>query len=584
MRRHALPRPNFKALLGALLAVGAASCAADQEATRPDPAPAAATTTSSSAAGPAAWSKLTAAEWNERLARYARPELTADLSKLPESERAALMEIIEASKLLEPIFDRQAWAKNPELLAALEKEEAPEAKLALEYVRVHRGPWDRQEHFAPFAVDFPRPPGAGFYPEDLTKEELKAWLEAHPEDREAFEGLFTIIRRDGDRLVAIPYSEAYAEWLKPAAERLRAAAKLTKNASLAKFLNSRADAFLSDDYYQSDKDWMDLDGLVEVIIGPYEVYEDNLFAYKASFESFVTVSDPEASKQLARFKELLPAMEQNLPVPDEVKAPRGAESPIRVVDLVFTAGDARKSVQTIAFNLPNDERVRAEKGAKKVLLRNAIQTKFDTIMRPIGERILVDDQLQYLSGDAFFHEVLFHELSHSLGPAFTEKDGKKVEVRIALENTYSAIEEAKADVMGAYNILFLIEKGELPEEMREKLLVSYFAGLFRSVRFGVSEAHGQGAAMQINRMLEAGGATFDDGAGRFRVDLAKLEQGITELVRELCMLQHAGDKAAAEALLAKYGVMSPPMEKALAKLDGIPVDIRPVFPVAGETR
>lgn len=579
---------------GALCAlVGVTACSSEKAATKPDPAPRAET---ESAAAPApasesapaeakqpAWAKVSAEAWSERIARYARPALSADVSQLPESEKAALMEIIEASKLLEPIFDRQAWAKNPELFAALEKVGAEEAKLALEYARIHRGPWDRQQHFEPFAVDFPRPEGAGFYPDDVTKEEIKAWLEAHPEDKERFEGLFTVIRRDGDKLVAVPYSEAYAEWLKPAAEKLRAAAKLTKNESLAKFLNSRADAFLSDDYYQSDKDWMDLDSVVEVTIGPYEVYEDNLFAYKASFESFVTVSDPTASKQLARFKKLLPAMEKNLPVPDKVKTKRGAESPIRVVDLVFTAGDARKSVQTIAFNLPNDERVRTEKGAKKVLLRNAIQTKFDTIMKPIGERILVEDQLQHLSGDAFFHEVLFHELSHSLGPAFTTKDGKKVEVRFALENTYSAIEEAKADVMGAYNILFMIKKKELPKDMREKLLVSYFAGLFRSVRFGVSEAHGQGAAMQINRMLESGGASFDEATGKFTVDLAKLEKGISDLVRDLVMLQHEGDKAAADALLAKYGVMSPPMEKALSSLGGIPVDIRPVFPVAGET-
>ncbi len=573
----------------AVATLTASACASDKNATKAaDPGPATTTAPAPAAAEQRpAWARIDEGAWKERLSRYARVELTADISKLPESEKAALQEIIEASRLLDPVFDRQAWAGNPELFAALSKaaegEDAAVAKLALEYARMHRGPWDRQQHHEPFAVDFPHPPGAGFYPEDITKEQLQAYVAAHPEQKAAIEGLFTVVSRAGDELVTVPYSEAYAEWLKPAAEKLKAAAKLTKNKSLAKFLNSRADAFLSDDYYQSDKDWMDTDSLVEVTIGPYEVYEDGLFAYKAAFESFVTVTDPEASKKLARYKELLPAMEQHLPIPKHMKVKRGAESPIRVVDLVFTSGDARKSVQTIAFNLPNDERVRAEKGAKKVLLRNAIETKFDTIMKPIGERILAADQLQHLSGEAFFNEVLFHELSHSLGPAFTEKDGKKVDVRIALEETYSAIEEAKADVMGAYNILFLIEKKELPKALREKLLVSYFAGLFRSVRFGVAEAHGQGAALQINRMLEAGGATFDEKTGRFHVDLPKLEKAVETLVTDLCVLQHNGDKAAAEALLAKYGVMTPPMEKALAGLDGIPVDINPVFPLAGES-
>jgi hypothetical protein len=274
-------------------------------------------------------------------------------------------------------------------------------------------------------------------------------------------------------------------------------------------------------------------------------------------------------------------MEANLPLPAEVHPKRGGESPIRVVDLVYTAGDARKSVQTIAFNLPNDERVRAEKGAKKVLLRNIIETKFDVIMRPIGERILAPAQTKYLSSEAFFNETLFHELSHSLGPAFVKNEGK-VETRKALGASHAAIEEAKADVAGAYNILYLTKRGEFPPEMREKLLASYFAGLFRSTRFGVAEAHGQGAAMQINRYLEEGGATFDATSGRFTVDFAKLEASIGKLVHDLCMLEHEGDKAAADAMLAKYGTMSDPMKRALASLGDTPVDVRPSYPLAGE--
>jgi hypothetical protein len=389
-----------------------------------------------------------------------------------------------------------------------------------------------------------------------------------------------VVVRDGDKLKAIPYGRAYAEWLAPAAARLLEAAALTQNKSLKAYLTSRAAAFASDEYRQSDKDWMDLDARVEPTMGPYETYEDDLLGRKASFEAFVTVSDPAASAKLARYKKLLPDMERNLPIPAGAHGKRGGDSPIRVVDLVYSSGDARKSVQTIAFNLPNDEVVRKEKGAKKVLLRNLIETKFDRIMRPLGEKILDPSQVPLLSADSFFDETLFHELSHSLGPAFV-KDTHN-EVRTALESSASAIEECKADVMGAFNILYLIKRGELPKDLHDKLLVSYFAGLFRSTRFGVAEAHGQGAALQINRYLEEGAATVDPTTKKLTVDLPKLEASIGKLVHDLCVLQWNGDKAGVTAMLTKYGVMSDTMTAALSGLDAIPVDVNPIYPVAGE--
>jgi hypothetical protein len=326
---------------------------------------------------------------------------------------------------------------------------------------------------------------------------------------------------------------------------------------------------------------MDLDSPVEITIGPYETYEDELLGLKAAFEAFVTVSDPRASAELEKFKKYLPEMERHLPIPDNIKTKRGAASPIRVVDLVFSAGDARKSVQTIAFNLPNDEKVRAEKGAKKVLLRNLINTKFNAILRPIGQRVLTGTQTTLLDDKAFFQQVLFHELSHSLGPAFTTKDGKKVDVRLALGAAYSPLEEAKADVMGVYNVLFMIEKGEIAADTRDRMLVSYFAGLFRSARFGVAEAHGKGAALQINRLVEAGAATVGSD-GKYTVDLTRIEAAVSDLVRDICVLQHDGDAAAADAFLAKYGALSKDTENVLAKLGSIPVDILPRYPLAGE--
>ncbi len=325
----------------------------------------------------------------DKVKQFAPVKLTTDVSKLPASEKAALDKLIAAAKLMDPLFLRQAYAGNASLRGRLAADNSAEGKAKLAYFDIMRGPWDRQDHFKPFAIDIPRPKGAGFYPEDLTADELKAYTAAHPDEKAKLESERTVVSRDGSKLVATPYSEAHAEWLKPSAALLLEASKATADKNLKTFLTARAAAFGSNDYYASDKAWMDLDGAVEITIGPYETYEDDLLGRKASFEAFVTVADPAASAKLAKYKKLLPAMEAHLPIPKEIQTKRGAASPIRVVDVVFTAGDARKSVQTVAFNLPNDERVRKEKGAKKVLLRNLIEKKFDVILRPIAERVVV---------------------------------------------------------------------------------------------------------------------------------------------------------------------------------------------------
>jgi hypothetical protein len=559
----------------AIVACGAEAPPPAQPVIPPPPPPVAST------AAPTAPSAPDDGALRAKLAQFVPVALTADISSLPDAEKQALARIIAAARLMDPIFDRQAWAGNPAQRAHLAQDVTDHGKLVLAYFDLMRGPWDQQDHFKPFATDGARPPGAGFYPEDLTADAFKAQVAAHPEQKDALESLTTVVGRDGDKLTTTPYSRAYAEWLQPAAALLAEAASLTQNKSLKTFLTSRAAAFASDEYRQSDKDWMDLDARVEPTIGPYETYTDDLMGQKASFEAFVTVSDPAASAKLVRYKTLLPDMERNLPIPAGAHGKRGGDSPIRVVDLVFSSGDARKSVQTIAFNLPNDEVVRKEKGAKKVLLRNLIETKFDRIMRPLAEKVLDPSQLSLLSAESFFDETLFHELSHSLGPAFV-KDSKTREVRVALEASFTPIEECKADVMGAYNILYLVKRGELPKDLHDKLLVSYFAGLFRSTRFGVAEAHGQGAALQINRYLEEGAAKLDPTTKKLTVDLVKLEASIGKLVHDLCVLQWNGDKPGADALLAKYGVMSDAMSTVMAGLDGIPVDVNPSYPVAGE--
>ncbi len=523
----------------------------------------------------------------QRVEAFAPVALEADLSELPERERAALDKLIEAARHLDPIFDVQAYQGNPKLREALAADTSPEGKAKLRLFDIMRGPWDRQEHHRPFATDVERPPGGGFYPADLKAEEFRAWVDAHPADRAAFESLTTVIRRQADDLVALPYSQVYAEHLEPAAEAMREAAKLTSNRSLKKFLKSRAKALLSDDYFQSDKDWMDLDAPIEVTIGPYETYEDELLGLKGAFEAFVTISDEEASADLERFKARLADMEQHLPIDDSLKGTRGLESPIRVVDLVFSSGDARKSVQTIAFNLPNDERVRAEKGAKKVLLRNLIAAKFDSIMRPIGERALAEEHAADLNADAFFHQVLFHELSHSLGPAYLARTGadgaeEKVELRVALGPAYSPLEEAKADVMGVYNLLYMIDEGELPAELRRPVMISYVAGLLRSLRFGTAEAHGKGAAVQLLYFAQSKAITHDVETNRLRVHVDALEPAIKSLTTEIVNLQALGSQPRAEAWMGRFVVLPPELQRIVDGLDDLPIDVRPIYPIAGE--
>jgi hypothetical protein len=322
---------------------------------------------------------------------------------------------------------------------------------------------------------------------------------------------------------------------------------------------------------------MDLDAPVEVTIGPYETYEDGLFGYKAAFESFVTVALPAESAALERYEAQLPWLERNLPIPDEHKNfERGAESPIRVVDEVFTAGDARAGVATLAFNLPNDERVREAKGSKKVLLRNVMRAKYDQILEPIARAVLPADVQDRLAFGAYFDFVLHHELAHGLGPGRIVVDGRETEVRLELKDLYSTLEEAKADVLGVYDVLALVERGEMDAGLRRTLPTTYLAGLFRSARFGLHEAHGRGVVAQLHYLLDRGAVTVDED-GRFRVVDEHFPAAIRELARDLLMLQAEGNYAAAEAFLARWGVASPRLEAAIARLADVPVDIRPLF-------
>lgn len=525
-----------------------------------------------------------------RIKQFPRTQIDYDRKLLTEEDMRVIQKLIEASKFIDEIFWRQVSEQNPKLRSDLTQwaKESEKYELGKHYFEIMKGRWDRllenEPFIAPFGEAGKKPPGAAFYPEDISKEEFENWIKVHPNDKENFQGLFTVIRRKAKQLQAIPYSQYYREFLEPASRKLKEAASIASNPSLRDYLNKRAEAFLSDDYYASDIAWIDLNSPIEVVIGPYEVYEDQLFNYKASFESFITVVDKPETDKLKIYRQHLPEMEMNLPMPDEHKNPkRGGQSALRVVQEIYTAGDARRGVQTAAFNLPNDEKVRESKGFKNVLLKNVMEAKYLKNGQPIARRLLDESQLPMLSFDAFFNHILFHEISHGLGPGIiTGPDGKKVENRILLKNLYSTIEEAKADVLGVWNLEFAIKK-KLVNAFDTKTLHITNAGLmFRSMRFGIGEAHGRGTALQWNWYREKG-AIVPTSGGRFRVDFIKMEQAVQSLANELLLIEATGDFNRAQRLLDRYGKLTPEINSVNDSVKDIPVDIEPVFVAAGES-
>jgi len=507
--------------------------------------------------------------------QFAETEIKYDESLLDDNQKKVVENIYQASKIMDDLFFSQVYSKNYEVRDQLKSENEKK------YFDIMFGPFDRLDHNKPFTGTTKKPEGANFYPEDMTKEELNNWIKDHPEDEDAFSSEFTIVRRDGEKLVAIPYSEFYKKRLTKAADYLIKAAEYADNESLKEYLTTRAAAFLSNDYYESDMAWMDLkDHTIEVVIGPYEVYEDEMFNYKAAFESFVTIMDPAESKKLAVFGSYLNAIEKHLPIDDKYKNfDRGSESPIVVVQEVFSAGDSKAGVQTLAFNLPNDERVREAKGSKKVMLKNVHEAKFEKLLYPIAEVVLDPEQLKYVTFDGFFNHTLMHEMSHGVGPGKIIKDGKDTEVRKELKETYSKLEECKADVLGMYNNMFMIDKGVYPESFANENWVTFLAGTFRSVRFGISEAHGGGNAIIYNYLLEKGAYEYNESTQKVRVNFDKIYDVVKELANVLLTIQAEGDYEASVALIEKYAVNSPSMTTLRENLNHLPVDIKPVFQI-----
>lgn len=529
-----------------------------------------------------------AAELKTLSGRFAPVPITADLKALPENERSALRKMVDAARVMDALFLRQVWSGNDALLQELSRTADPLGQARLRYFLINKGPWSRLDQNRAFLPGVPdKPEGGTFYPAGATKAEVQRWLDTLSGDaKKQASGFFTTIRRRPDgALTAVPYSVEYQAELSQAAALLREAAALTTQPTLKRFLSGRADAFLSNDYYASDVAWMELDASIEPTIGPYEVYADEWFNAKAAFEAFIALRDDAETAKLRSLSTHLQELEDALPIDPKYRNPQlGALAPIRVVNVVFTAGEANSGVQTAAFNLPNDERVVKEKGSKRVMLKNVQEAKFKVVLLPIAKVALPAAAQREVSFDAFFTHILMHELMHGLGPHNITVSGAqgavKTTVRQELKEAYSAIEEAKADVSGLWALKQLADRKLVPAAVQKTMYTTFLASAFRSIRFGVNEAHGRGIAVQMNRFLDAGafGVRPD---GTFVVNEAKMDEAVTSLTRDLMTIQAEGNYAKAKELLERMGVVRPEVQKVLDRLKAVPVDIEPRYPAAG---
>ena len=526
-------------------------------------------------------------------ARFAPTPIRVSTSKLSSGDQQALVKLIEAARLLDDVFLRQFWSRNVELYSKLQRDKTPLGKARLNYFWINKGPWTQIDGYEAFLPGVPprKPLGANFYPEDMTKEEFERWVTTLSEkDQTVAKGFFSVIRRNGKDLTVIPYGEEYKDDLTKAAGLLKEAAALTDNDSLKKFLSSRADAFLSNDYYESDLAWMDLDAPLDITIGPYETYNDELFGYKASFEAYINLRDEEESAKLAAFTKHLQEIEDHLPLDPQYRNPKlGAAAPIRVVDEIISSGDGAHGVQTAAYNLPNDDRVVQQKGSKRVMLKNVQEAKFRSVLLPIARRTLSKEAMLDVSFESFFTFILAHELMHGLGPHQIQIQGRDTTPRAELKDLYSAIEECKADVTGLFALQYMMDHAKemdmtkvLPsdEAAERQLYTTYLASLFRSLRFGVLEAHGKGTAIQFNYLSDKGAIEQKDGT--FSINMDKIKQAIRDLDHDLLTMEALGDYAGAKQMLDELGVVRPPLRKALDNLEGIPTDIEPIFVTADE--
>jgi hypothetical protein len=551
------------------------------------------------AAAPASAAQLTT-----MAKRFAPIDLTADTSKLSSGDRVAIGKLIEAAKIVDTLQLRQRWSGNEALWAALQKDQTPLGKARRDYFWLNKGPWsiiDGNRSFMPaefggIKVPAEKPLGANFYPEGAGKQDLEAWMNSlDAKDKEQAQWFFTTIRNTKDgkgkqRYAIVNYSDEYAAELQKLSKLLKEAAAATDNASLKKFLNLRADAFLSNDYLASDFAWMDLDSPVDVTIGPYETYNDELFGYKAAFEAYVNVRDAKETEKLNFFGQHMQELENNLPLDAKYRNPKvGALAPMVVVNQVYGAGDGNMGVQTAAYNLPNDERIISQRGSKRVMLKNVQEAKFAATLQPIAKLVLRPADQKDLDFDSFFTHILAHEIMHGLGPHATTQGGKPSTPRQDLKDAYSTIEEAKADVTGLWALAYMMDKGQLKSSLGQgaaaerKLYNTFLASAFRTLHFGLTDSHARGMAIQVNYLLDKGGFV-SHGDGTFSVDFSKIKGAVADLDREFLTIEATGDYARAQAFMKRYVVIRPDVQKGLDKMKVVPNDIRPAFLTAASLK
>jgi hypothetical protein len=515
------------------------------------------------------------ADINAKLTQYAEVNIEPDFSSLTDKQREVLKLLIEAGKAADEIFWKQASHVGLDIREKLSKSSDKKDKLYLEYLKINYGPYDRLQGNKPFYDDYEKPLGAGFYPIGMTRDKFQKYLEEHPQERDELTSLYTIVEWDGEgKLRAVPYHVAFAEGTRKMHELLLKAAEITENESLKRYFAARAEDLMKDDFYNSDTLWLKLEGnVIDLVIGPIEVYEDELFNYKAYHEAFVLLKDEAASEKLEIFNKHRNALESRLPVPQDYrKEYKGLSSPLAVAQLVYCGGGSNAGSKTIAFNLPNDERVREETGSKKVLLKNVLDAKFNKILIPIAEKLLAENMMKYLSVDSFSTNVLMHEFSHAFGLNYTVND-ETLTVKKALGHNYSHVEECKADIVGLFNQSYFFDKGLIDRDKLKSHYVTFIASIFRSIRFGANEAHGMANLIQFNYMKEFGAIKLNEETDRYEIDFDKLEKGVSELANRVLTIQGDGDSKMAAELIEKYGKFDKDLKRSLESLDDVPVDI-----------
>lgn len=504
-------------------------------------------------------------EIQQKVEEFATFTLTTDLSILTESEKQMLPLLLEAAQIMNEIFWTQAYGNKEELFNDNLDE------FTKKFLQINYGPWERLNNNEPFVDGVgPKPAGANFYPADMTKEEFNGW------DEPSKTSLYTVIRRDENgNLMSVPYHEAWKEEVNRASELILKAATLAEDPGLKNYLEKRAHALLTDEYYESDMAWMDMkNNTIEFIAGPIENYEDQLYGYKTAHESFLLIKDKKWSEKLEKYAALLPGLQKALPCPEPYKNETpGMDSDMNVYDAIYYAGDCNAGSKTIAINLPNDENVREEKGSRKLQLKNSMQAKFDKILVPISELLIAEEQRKHVKFDAFFENTMFHEVAHGLGLGSTVD--KSSTVREALKDTYTSIEESKADILGLWCVYQLNAMGELGEKEMMDNFVTFMAGIFRSVRFGAASAHGKANMMRFYYFQEAGAFERDPVTGTYHVDFDKMKEAMFNLSELVLTIQGDGDYDAAKKILEEKGFIREELQKDLDRIGnaGIPRDI-----------